>query len=162
MGTGSENEACDMDLIGALGEARDDVLTEASGALRRAHLAHYEASGSETSHERLAELFALVIESLKERNLGPMTRYVEHVARERFNAGFDIGEVQTAFNVLEEAIWRVVIPRVPPGDLVESAGLVGTVLGVGKDTLAREWVSIATSQRVPSLDLTALFEGAAG
>ncbi len=90
-----------------------------------------------------------------------MSRYAEHVAQERFRAGFDIGEVQTAFNVLEEAIWRVVIPRIPPGDLVESAGLIGTVLGAGKDTLARVWVSIATSQRVPSLDLTALFEGAA-
>jgi hypothetical protein len=39
--------------------------------------------------------------------------------------------------------------------------LIGTILGAGKDTLAREWVSLATSERVPSLDLTELFEGAA-
>ena len=150
-----------MDLVGALREARNDVLNDATEALRRAHLAHYEASGSETSHQRLADLFTLVVECLTQRTLGPMSRYAEHVAQERFRAGFDIGEVQTAFNVLEEAIWRVVIPRIPPGDLVEFAGLIGTVLGAGKDTLARVWVSIATSQRVPSLDLTALFEGAA-
>jgi hypothetical protein len=149
-----------MDLVGALDEARDEVLYDASEALRRAHLAHYEASGSETSNRRLADLFGLVVECLNERTLGPMSRYVEHVAEERFSAGFDIGEVQTAFNVLEEAIWRVVIPRVPPEELAESAGLIGTVLGAGKDTLARVWVSIATSQHVPSLDLTALFEGA--
>jgi len=37
----------------------------------------------------------------------------------------------------------------------------GTILGSGKDALARTWVSLATSQHVPSLDLTALFEGAA-
>ncbi|HLM94726.1 MAG TPA: hypothetical protein VK283_00340 [Acidimicrobiales bacterium] len=150
-----------MDLVGALSEAQNDVLSDASEALRRAHLAHYEASGSETSHQRLADLFSLVVECLTQRTLAPMSRYAERVAQERFRARFDIGEVQTAFNVLEEAIWRVVIPRIPPGDLVEFAGLIGTVLGVGKDTLARVWVSIATSQRVPSLDLTALFEGAA-
>ncbi len=69
--------------------------------------------------------------------------------------------MQTAFNVLEETIWRVVIARLPADELLESAGLIGTVLGAGKDSLARTWVALATSTHVPSLDLTALFEGRA-
>jgi hypothetical protein len=93
--------------------------------------------------------------------LSPICEYAEEVAKERFSAGFEISEVQTAFNVLEEAIWHVVIGRLPTENLVEATGLIGTVLGAGKDTLARTWVSLATSQRVPSLDLAALFEGAA-
>jgi hypothetical protein len=51
--------------------------------------------------------------------------------------------------------------QLPTDDLLEAAGLVGTILGAGKDALARAWVSLATSQHVPSLDLTALFDGAA-
>ena len=150
-----------MALTEALSAARDDVLQEASASLERGHLAHYEASGSEASRRRLNDLFDLIVECLAKRNLDPITQYAYNIAEERFNAGFDIAEVQTAFNVLEEAIWHVVIARLPPEDLLESAGLIGSVLGAGKDTLARTWVALATSQHVPSLDLTALFEGRA-
>jgi hypothetical protein len=150
-----------MALTEALSVARDDVLQEASASLERGHLAHYEASGPEASGRRLSDLFDLVVECLGQRNLGPITQYASNVAEERFNAGFNIAEVQTAFNVLEEAIWRVVIARLPTEELPDSAGLIGTVLGAGKDTLARTWVALATSQHVPSLDLTALFEGRA-
>ncbi len=84
------------------------------------------------------------------------------LAGERFEAGFDIAEVQTAFNVLEEAIWRTVLSRLRPEELVEAAAQVGTVLGVGKDVLARRWVSLASHRHVPSLDVRALFGGATG
>jgi hypothetical protein len=147
-----------MALTEALSAARDDVLQEASASLERGHLTHYEASGSEASGRHL---FDLVVECLAKRTLAPITQYANNVAGERFNAGFNIAEVQTAFNVLEEAIWRVVIARLPTQELLDSAGLIGTVLGAGKDALARTWVALATSQHVPSLDLTALFEGRA-
>ena len=150
-----------MALTEALSVARDDVLQEASASLERGHLTHYEASGSEASGRHLSDLFDLVVECLAKRTLAPITQYANNVAGERFNAGFNIAEVQTAFNVLEEAIWRVVIARLPTQELLDSAGLIGTVLGAGKDALARTWVALATSQHVPSLDLTALFEGRA-
>jgi hypothetical protein len=149
----------DVELIDMLGASRDEVLQKSSEALRRARLAHYEESGSEESERRLKDLFDLVFQSLDKRDLGPMCRYAESVAEQRFGAGFDIAEVQTGFNVLEEAIWHLVIARLPTDDLVEATGLIGTILGAGKGELARKWVSLATSRHVPSLDLTALFEG---
>jgi len=130
-------------------------------ALGRAHLKHYEVADPEVSRRRLDELFDLVVECLAKKNLGPICQYAQRVAEERFDAGFGIAEVQSGFNVLEEAIWHVVLAQVPADDLLEAAGLVGTILGAGKDALARTWVSLATSRHVPSLDLTALFEGAA-
>ena len=100
-----------------------------------------------------------MLECLTARSLAPISQYGEDVARERFGAGFDIAEVQTGFNVLEEAIWHVVIARLPADDLAEATALVGTVLGAGKDALARTWVSLAARRHVTSLDVTALFEG---
>lgn len=150
-----------MDLVAVLSAAHDDCLQEAVDALGRAHLKHYEASDPELSRRRLDDLFDLVLECLAKRTLGPIWEYAQHIAEERFDAGFGIAEVQSGFNVLEEAIWHVVLAQLPADDLFEAAGLVGTILGAGKDTLARTWVSLATSQHVPSLDLTALFEGAA-
>jgi hypothetical protein len=155
------SEDSGMDLAGMLIANRDVVLEHASGALGRAHLAHYEASGFEESRQRLDDLFDLVTECLTSQRLAPIFAYSERVANERFSAGFAISEVQTAFNVLEEAIWQVVVVSLTGSDLVEAAGLIGTVLGAGKDALARTWVALSTSQHVPSLDLAALFEGAA-
>ncbi len=150
-----------MDLVGVLSTMHDDCLQEAVDALGRAHLRHYDASGSEWSRRRLDDLFDLVLECLAKKSLAPICEDAQRVAQERFDAGFGISEVQSGFNVLEEAIWHVVMPQLPADDLLEAAGLVGTVFGAGKDALARTWVSLSTSQHVPSLDLTALFEGVA-
>ena len=125
----------------------------------RARLAHYEAAGQEESRRRLEDLLSLALDSLEGRTLEPICDFAEGIARQRFEAGFDISEVQTAFNVLEEAIWQVVISKLPPAELAEATGLVGTVVGAGKDTLARTWVSLAAQRHVSSLDLSALFKG---
>ncbi len=68
--------------------------------------------------------------------------------------------MQTAFNVLEEAMWRTVVAATPPDQLAEAVGLLSTVLGAGKDALAAAYVSLATQHHVGSLDLTAMFQGA--
>jgi hypothetical protein len=103
-------------------------------------------------------VFDVVLTSLTERDLMPIHR-AEAVARERFAAGFDIAEVQTAFNVLEEAMWRRVVAATEPEGLADAIGLIATVLGAGKDSLARTYVALASERHVPSLDLTALFRG---
>ena len=46
-----------------------------------------------------------------------------------------------------------------PEDLAEATGLMNTVLGFGKDVLARTYVSLASRRHVRSLDLTAMFAG---
>jgi hypothetical protein len=56
-------------------------------------------------------------------------------------------------------MWRRIVAAAPPADLAEAVGLLSTVLGFGKDTLARTYVALATRSHVPSLDLSALFAG---
>jgi hypothetical protein len=142
-----------------LTQERSDVLEEAYGALERLHAVHYEQSGEEFTRERLAELFDLVVTALRDRELEQVSHYCEAIAEQRFQAGFGISEVQTAFNVVEEAMWRHVVAGVPPDELAEAVGLLGTILGFGKDALARTYVSLASHRRVPSLDLSAMFAG---
>ncbi|MGA3215874.1 MAG: hypothetical protein ABSD97_09350 [Acidimicrobiales bacterium] len=148
-----------MELIAVLGEARSEILEEASLSLERSRLEHYGASGKEELRRRLEALFDIVVDCLGARRLDRVVKYSEEVARDRFNAGFGIGEVQTAFNLLEESMWRRVVAGVPSGELAEALGLLTTVLGVGKDALARAYVSLASHEHVSSLDLRALFEG---
>jgi hypothetical protein len=151
-----------MELDVLLLEAESEVLEEAYAALGRSRPAHYEAAGEAFTRQRLAELFELVVASIRSRDLAEMSRFAERVATERFEQGFDISEVQAAFNALEEAMWRRVVAAAAPADLAEATGLLSTVLGFGKDALARTYVSLASRRHVPSLDLTALFAGTDG
>lgn len=148
-----------IDVIEVLTKEGDAIVDSAAIALERSNLRHYVEAGPAASRERLQQLLALVLDCVTARDLVPMIDHSNRVAHERFGAGFDIHEVQTAFNVLEEAIWERVVDAIPPRDLAQSLGLVGTVLGAGRDALACTYVSLASHQHVPSLDLSALFRG---
>ncbi len=151
-----------MDLYQFLHDSSAEIIAEAEQAMRRAHLRNYEKEGSEALHQRLKALFVLTTRGVKERNLGPMISHSDSVARERFGAGYDLWEVQTAFNVLEEILWRKILRELPPAEYAQALGLVSTVLGTGKDTLARVYVTLASKSRTPTLDLRSLFTGTEG
>jgi len=146
-------------VVTVLTDAQDEILDRAASALDRSHLPHYDTSGPAQQRVRLGKLFDVVVDCLRARQLVEVVNWSEQIARERFESGFGIGEVQTAFNVLEESMWRTLVEVTPPPEMAESLGLLTTVLGAGKDALARSYVSLASKQHVPSLDMRALFEG---
>jgi hypothetical protein len=151
-----------MDLMKLLQDSADEILRGAEAAMERTHLKGYEKAGGEQTHQRLKALYVLTVRGVKERNVGPMIAHAETIAHERFASGFDLSEVQTAFNVLEEAIWRRILKGLAPIDYGEALGLVSTVLGAGKDALARMYVSLASKTKSPSLQLRHLFAGTEG
>jgi hypothetical protein len=134
-----------------------EIVERAAESLRRTHLEHYDREDAEANRRRLERLLALTAQALRERRATALVHHAEELARERHAAGYALGEVQTAFNVLEEAIWEAVLAQVPLPEQAEALGLVSTVLGLAKDALGRSFVSLASRRRVPSLDLRALF-----
>ena len=158
MGGASSNTETDA----FLREHRADIVDAADRALARLEVGHYQSAGEPEVRRRIEVLFDHLADSLLRRDFGPMVAYAESVAEERFNAGYDLSEVQAAFNALEESIWTRAVATVEPGQLAQTLGLVSTVLGCGKDALARKYVSLATRTHTPSLDLRALFSGSEG
>ncbi len=149
-----------MDLSRLLEESRPEAVADAIKGLSRATLPHYTASRAEQNRERLAKLYDLTAACVATRTLLPMIEYAQGVARERYRDGFDLEEVHTAFNVLEEVIWRRITARLEPSQYPEAFGLVSTALGAGKQALAIEYVALVSQNHdVHSLDLTALFKG---
>lgn len=136
-----------------------DIINEAFTSLQRSHLKHYDSSRADENWQRLAKLFDLTLNGIKSKNLVDMVNYSEKVAKERYDAGFDLHEVHTAYNVLEESLWKCIIKEVDSKELAESLGLIGTVLGTGKESLALAYVSLASKQKVKSLNLAQLFKG---
>lgn len=145
-----------------LSEGQNEILDEAAEALDRSRLSHYDAAEPADRRAKLEKLFDVAIDCLRRRQLDPMIAYAEQIGTERFEHGYGLTEVQTAFNVLEESMWRKLAAAVAPDEIVESLGLLTTVLGLGKDVFARTYVSLASRRHVPSLDLRALFDGPGG
>ena len=135
-----------------------DIIGNAVQALGRAHLQHYEMDGAEKARLRLESLCDVMARCLSEKSATPIIRHAESIARMRFASGFGLHEVQTSFNALEEAIWLQVLADLEPTEFFEAMGLVSTLLGVGKDALARTYASLATGSPVPSLALREMIE----
>lgn len=144
-----------------LDQERSSIVSAAFEAIRHSRT-HYEAAGEDETRQRLDALYDELRTAVASRDLGHVVAYARNLAAERFEAGYDLSEVQRAFNALEEATWSTVCARLRPEQLALSLGLVGTVLGAAKDALAREYVSLASRTHAPSLDLRALFSGDAG
>ena len=151
-----------MDVAAFLAAEREAIVGEAEDAIARLHERHYESLGAATLKQRLETLFGHLLQAVSARDLSSVIAYAGTVAEERFDAGYDLSEVQAAFNALEAATWRSILANLGAGELAEALGLVSTVFGAAKDALGRHYVSLATHTRAPSLDLRALFDGTDG
>ncbi|MBE0571729.1 MAG: hypothetical protein IH618_09320 [Ignavibacteriaceae bacterium] len=136
-----------------------DIINESFTSLQRSHLKHYDTSRADENWQRLAKLFDLTLNGVKTKSLVDMVTYSEKIAKERYESGFDLHEVHSAYNVLEETIWKTIIKEIDSADLAESLGLISTILGTGKESLALTYVSLSGKQRVNSLNLSELFRG---
>lgn len=151
-----------MDLDRLLLDHRTTAVEQALAGLSRAALPHYSADAEARSHARLERLYDLSVECLANHNLMPICEHARVIAHERHGEGFSFHEVHTAFNVLEEVIWRVISDHMPPDQLFAALAQASTVLGAGKEALAVAYVSLAghpeSRQR---LDVAQLFKGTA-
>jgi hypothetical protein len=140
-----------MDLTELLRDKADDLVDGAVAQLHQARLKHYEAEGLQAARARLSTLLAQTLICLEERRAEPIVDWATRVSRERFVAGYDLFEVQTAINVLEEALWKRLLASLGPDNIAHALGLVNAIFGMAKDNLARQYVSFATNREAPAL-----------
>lgn len=148
-----------MEITKLLEENNVEIIEESFKSMSKLKLKGYSKAGRDETKQRLNELYKKLLQCTKKKELIPILNYTDKIAKERYSAGFDIFEVQTAINSLESAIWNKIFKLTRPEKLAESLGVVSTVLGAGKDNLARTYVSLATKTKVPSLNLQSLFSG---
>jgi hypothetical protein len=149
------------EVLRVLEHERASIVEAACESIRHSRT-KYESAGPEETRRRIEALYDELLGALSSHDLGDVIDYARRLAAERFESGYDLAEVQGAFNALEEGAWSRLCERLQPGQLALSLGLVTTVLGAAKDALAREYVSHASRTHAPSLDVSALFTGDAG
>lgn len=146
-----------MTLHELLKSQSEEILESALQSLNCAHLKSYDKSTEGENKKRLLNLLTLTAQCVSEKTLLPMREYAAQIAKERFTAGFDLHEIHTAFNALEEEMWLRITKDIKPEKLGESLGLISTVLGAGKEELALSYIAFACKTKTQTLDLKALF-----
>jgi hypothetical protein len=137
---------------------RDDepaILAEAASSLAR--LEHYRRDGQDAARRRIEALYRHVARAVHARDLDDLLTHAARIARERFEAGFELSEVEAAFATLENAISRRALARLPLDELAWGIGLVSTALAHARAELGRTFVSLAPAARPGTVDLTAVF-----
>jgi hypothetical protein len=56
-------------------------------------------------------------------------------------------------------MWKKVINEIESTKIAEALGLISTILGTGKESLALAYVALASKRKAKSLNLTQLFKG---
>ena len=140
-------------------QRRREILAASTMAMARTRARHYEELAQETIQQRLELLLARVIDAVRRRDASAICSYARTLAKERFEHGYGLGEVQTAFNVLEEELWHVILRDVEPSHHADALALASSILGAAKDALAMEYVTLAARRHAQALDIERLFEG---
>ena len=148
-----------MNLSNYLKQNQQELIRTAFEGLLRSNLKHYSSSTANENWQRIEKLFDLTLKSIENKSLVEMIEYSEKVAAERFKMGFDLHEVHTAYNVLEETLWKEILNNIELKDIGKALGLVSTILGAGKETLALTYLSLTGKAKPKSLDLSELFKG---
>jgi len=156
--SGSERRPSGAALLLILDQERRFIVQTACESIRHSRT-HYGAAGPDETRRRIEALYDELLEAVSTRDLSGVVERAREIAADRFQSGYDLTDLQAAFNALEEAVWRSLCARLQPEQLAESLGLVSTVFGAAKDALAREYVSLASRAHVSSLDMRALFTG---
>lgn len=125
-GLGEHVDSSELSLV--LSQERVAIVDLAAESVRR-RPTHYAAAGSEETRRRLEALYDQLLTAISSRDLVSTIEYAQHLGAERFESGYDLAEVQGAFNALEEAAWSVLCARLPPDQLAASLGFVSTALG---------------------------------
>ena len=146
-----------MDLKELLKTQSGEILENALQSLNCSHLNRIKAHPKLKTRTDYLNLLTLTQQCVSEKKLLPMKEYAAQIAKERFDAGFDLHEVHTAFNALEEELWNRVTKNISAENLGEALGLISTVLGAGKEELALTYVTLASKTRTQTLNLTELF-----
>jgi hypothetical protein len=143
-----------------LAERRAPILRAAEASLPL-RAGRYAAAGG-LPRVRLEGLYDVIDDALAHGNAAKLIAHANRVAGERFEAGYGLSQVQSAFNALEEAVWADVSRRLPAEEQAPVLRAVSSAVGGAKDHVACVYVTLAARTHAPAVDVERLARGLEG
>jgi methylmalonyl-CoA decarboxylase len=128
-----------------LAQAADRVVNDAIAALdERDQTQRRVPSPAERRHD-VERLYDLVGQCLREGRPDPIVTPSQQIAADRFVAGIDLLDVQAAFVAMEDVLWRHLSAELTSARQLQAVRLLNTILGTGRDALARTYVALTAA-----------------
>ena len=121
----------------------DLILLDSTNSLVRAQLQHYKHLTPEKLRFRLLRLFQALVKSLEANSCDSMTHFMEQVSDERYESGYELQEVQTAINIMEECFWKKISEFVFADQQIAAMKQVTCILSKAKETLVNEYALLS-------------------
>jgi hypothetical protein len=140
-GTQKENQV--MTLLELCYNKPDLILLDSTNCLVRAQLQHYKHLTPEKLRFRLLRLFQALVKSIEVNSCDEMDNFMEKVSDERYESGYELHEVQTAINIMEECLWKKISEFVFADQQIAAMKQVTCILSRAKDALANEYALLS-------------------
>jgi hypothetical protein len=132
-----------MTLLELLYNKPDLILLDSTDCLVRAHLKHYKQLSPELIRFRLLKLLQALTKCVETNSFNGIIKFMDKVSDERYELGFEIHEVQTAINILEECMWKKILKYVDDDKQISAMKQVTRILCNAKMELAGRYALLS-------------------
>jgi methylmalonyl-CoA decarboxylase len=132
-----------MQISAILVQTGDRVIGDTVAALEQRDQARRGVPSPAERRRDVEYLLELVRQCLHQGRSDPIITPSQQLAADCFGAGIDLADVQAAFVVLQDVLWRHLSGALPGDQQLETLRLVDAILGTGKDALAQTYVALA-------------------
>lgn len=129
-----------MTIVDLFEQYQDIILLEVTENMERVNLKHYEEDSENKLRQKMARTYYVFKEAISKETFDPLKKYLERVGEERYASGYELYELQTALNILEECIWKQVDEKVPKKDQLDAFISITKYMSNAKLTLAKVYV----------------------
>ena len=84
-----------------------------------------------------------MVKSIELNSCDEMVTFMDKVSDERYEVGFELHEVQTAINIMEESLWKMISEFVDSDKKTAAMKQVSCLLGKAKQELAHEYAMLS-------------------
>ncbi|HJY65071.1 MAG TPA: hypothetical protein VJ455_13015 [Ignavibacteria bacterium] len=121
----------------------DLILLDSTNSLLRAGLPHYKDIDPDKLKLRFQRLFDSLVNCIESNKFDALHKFMETVSHERYEAGYELNEVQIAINTLEESMWRKTCEFVDSDKQINGMKEVSYLLCKAKQKLLSEYALLS-------------------
>lgn len=125
-------------LIHIIEERRDELVVRVCNRLQKFSYSHYETICFEQHHEREELFLFVIVQHLQHEHSDALARYLKDLVEQRTGEGYNLQEVEEAFDIVEDALWQV-LPKYWPLEysLIEGLSIVRKLFQEIKNSLGQ-------------------------
>jgi hypothetical protein len=136
-------------LIKAIEEHKNELVIRVCNRLQKFSHSHYETISFEQHQEREELFLNVILEKLGQDNSESLTHYIKHLVEQRSNEGYNLGEIEEAFDIVEDTLWEMLVKYCPlEQSLIEVLSTVRKLFHEIKNSVAQFFLQDAlTAQK---------------